>query len=69
MFWLMRHRAVWLGTPALASPKVRTPLEVVLDKQPLHLNERSGPEPIYDPEAILALIYTSGTTGSRRASR
>jgi long-subunit acyl-CoA synthetase (AMP-forming) len=21
------------------------------------------PEPIYDPDAVLALIYTSGTTG------
>ena len=59
---LVRHSA-------LPSPKVRTPLEVVLDKQPLHLNEGSGPEPIYDPDAILALIYTSGTTGRRKALR
>jgi acyl-CoA synthetase (AMP-forming)/AMP-acid ligase II len=47
----------------LPTPKVRPPLELVLDKQPLHLNEGIAPEPIYDPEAILALIYTSGTTG------
>ncbi len=53
---LVRHSA-------LATPKVRPPLEVVLDEQPLHLNDSPTPEPVYDPEAILALIYTSGTTG------
>ena len=53
---LVRHSA-------LASPTVRTRVEVVLDKQPLHLNESSAPESIYDPQATLALIYTSGTTG------
>ena len=53
---LVRHSA-------LAAPKVRPPLEVVLDQEPLHLDEGFGPDPIYDPDAILALIYTSGTTG------
>jgi len=35
----------------------------VLDEHPLEIQYGSCPDPIYDPEAILALIYTSGTTG------
>jgi len=37
--------------------------EVVLDQQHWDGREGSCPDPIYDPDAILALIYTSGTTG------
>jgi long-chain acyl-CoA synthetase len=47
----------------LPKPAVQLPWQVVLDEQPLHLRSDSCPDPIYDPEAILALIYTSGTTG------
>jgi len=35
----------------------------VLDEQPLNIQNDSCPDPVYDPQAILALIYTSGTTG------
>src|SRR5262249_15785647 len=44
-------------------PETRVRWEIVLDET--HLNGRNGscPDPLYDPEAILALIYTSGTTG------
>jgi acyl-CoA synthetase (AMP-forming)/AMP-acid ligase II len=35
----------------------------VLDQEPLEGPNDTGPDPCYDPEAILALIYTSGTTG------
>jgi long-chain acyl-CoA synthetase len=44
-------------------PKVPLTWERVLDKQPFILRDAAPPEPIYDPEAVLALIYTSGTTG------
>jgi acyl-CoA synthetase (AMP-forming)/AMP-acid ligase II len=53
---LVRHSS-------LPKPSVAIPWEVVLDEEPLHARGESCPEPIYDPEAILALIYTSGTTG------
>jgi long-subunit acyl-CoA synthetase (AMP-forming) len=36
---------------------------LVLDKEPVDLRSDSYPDPIYDPEAILALVYTSGATG------
>ena len=35
----------------------------MLDQEPLDVRSDSVPDPIYDPDAILALIYTSGTTG------
>jgi long-chain acyl-CoA synthetase len=35
----------------------------VLDQELLEVQSKSHPEPIYNPEAILALVYTSGTTG------
>jgi acyl-CoA synthetase (AMP-forming)/AMP-acid ligase II len=53
---LIRHSS-------LPVPTVKPPWELVLDKEPLDVQSDSHPEPIYDPEAILALIYTSGTTG------
>jgi len=53
---LVRHSS-------LPVPTVRLPWLRVLDKQPFELQNDSHPEPVYDPEAILALIYTSGTTG------
>ncbi len=42
---------------------VQLPWQLVLDEKPLHVKNGSCPDPVYDPEAILALIYTSGTTG------
>ena len=53
---LLRHSS-------LPKPTVPLQLQIVLDEKPLDLRNQSCPEPIYDPEAILALIYTSGTTG------
>src|SRR5262245_1844363 len=45
---------------SLPEPAVQLPLQVVLDKDPLHIESAAHPDPVYDPEAILALIYTSG---------
>jgi long-chain acyl-CoA synthetase len=53
---LVRHSS-------LPAPTVRLSWQRVLDEEPLDLRSDSCPNPIYDPEAILALIYTSGTTG------
>jgi long-chain acyl-CoA synthetase len=54
---LIRHSS-------LPSPTLRLGWEKVLDVDPLEIGSGgSAPEPIYDPEALLALIYTSGTTG------
>jgi long-chain acyl-CoA synthetase len=53
---LIRHSS-------LAVPTVKPSWELVLDQEPLDAQGDSHPEPIYDPEAILALVYTSGTTG------
>jgi long-chain acyl-CoA synthetase len=53
---LIRHSA-------LPAPTVQLPWELVLDEEPLQAPDASCPDPIYDPDAILALIYTSGTTG------
>jgi acyl-CoA synthetase (AMP-forming)/AMP-acid ligase II len=53
---LVRHSS-------LPNPKVQLPWQLVLDEQPLEVRNDSCPDPVYDPEAILALIYTSGTTG------
>jgi len=44
-------------------PTVELPWQVVLDKEPFAVSGDACPDPIYDPEAVLALIYTSGTTG------
>ena len=44
-------------------PTVRLSWELVLDKEPLSPSRQSAPDPIYDPDAVLALVYTSGTTG------
>jgi long-chain acyl-CoA synthetase len=53
---LIRHSS-------LPAPSVRVPWQRVLDLEPIHLPSVSPPEPIYDPQAALAMIYTSGTTG------
>jgi acyl-CoA synthetase (AMP-forming)/AMP-acid ligase II len=53
---LIRHSS-------LSIPAVKVPWQIVLDQEPLDLQGASFPDPIYDPNAILALIYTSGTTG------
>ena len=53
---LIRHSS-------LPVPTVQLPWQRVLDEEPLDVSGDSCPDPIYDPEAILALIYTSGTTG------
>jgi long-chain acyl-CoA synthetase len=48
---------------SLPKPGVQLPWQLVLDEQPLKVRNAPCPDPVYDPEAILALIYTSGTTG------
>ena len=53
---LIRH-------PSMAVPSVQLKWQLVLDEEPLDVARDSYPEPIYDPDAILALVYTSGTTG------
>jgi long-chain acyl-CoA synthetase len=53
---LVRHSS-------LPVPTVQLPWQRILDNQPFDLQNVSHPEPVYDPEAVLALIYTSGTTG------
>src|SRR5205809_3714583 len=53
---LIRHSS-------LLVPTVQVSWQVVLDHEPLDVQSDSIPDPIYDPNAILALIYTSGTTG------
>src|SRR5271168_745539 len=53
---LVRHSS-------LPKPAVQLPWQLVLDEQPLDVQNDSCPDPVYDPQAILALIYTSGTTG------
>src|SRR6266540_260545 len=53
---LIRHSS-------LPVPTVQVSWQVVLDQDPLDVQSDSIPDPIYDPNAILALIYTSGTTG------
>ena len=53
---LIRHSS-------LPAPTVKLSWELVLDQKRLEVQSDGHPEPIYDPEAILALVYTSGTTG------
>ena len=53
---LVRHSS-------LAKPEVQLPWQLVLDEQRLEVRNAPCPDPVYEPEAILALIYTSGTTG------
>jgi len=48
---------------SLSAPTVTPLWQRVLDQEPLLAQGNAHPDPIYDPEAILALIYTSGTTG------
>ena len=53
---LIRHSS-------LPVPTVQVSWQLVLDQEPLEVRSDSVADPIYDPDAILALIYTSGTTG------
>jgi acyl-CoA synthetase (AMP-forming)/AMP-acid ligase II len=53
---LIRHSS-------LPAPTVKLSWELVLDQEPLDVQGDIDSQPIYDPEAILAVIYTSGTTG------
>ena len=53
---LIRHSS-------LPIPTAQVSWQLVLDHDPLDVQSDSIPDPIYDPNAILALIYTSGTTG------
>jgi long-chain acyl-CoA synthetase len=53
---LVRHSS-------LPKPGVQLPWQIVLDEKTFDVRNESCPDPVYDPEAILALIYTSGTTG------
>src|SRR5580765_2984338 len=46
----------------LPKPAVQLSWQLVLDEK-VDVPNESCPDPVYDPEAILALIYTSGTTG------
>jgi acyl-CoA synthetase (AMP-forming)/AMP-acid ligase II len=48
---------------SLPQPTVHLPWQLLIDETPSDVRDESCPEPVYDPEAILALIYTSGTTG------
>src|SRR6202166_2570615 len=52
---------VWHSS--LPKPTVQLPWQIVVDEKPFDVRNGSYPDPVYDPEAILALIYTSGTTG------
>jgi long-chain acyl-CoA synthetase len=53
---LIRHSS-------LPTPTAQVSWQIELDQKPLDVHGASFPDPIYDPNAILALIYTSGTTG------
>jgi len=53
---LVRHSS-------LPRPTVQLPWQLVLDEKSLDVRNARCPDPVYDPEAILALIYTSGTPG------
>jgi long-chain acyl-CoA synthetase len=49
---------------SLPVPGVELSWQQVIDLEPLKIRTGPVPEPLYDPEAVLALIYTSGTTGA-----
>ena len=53
---LVRHSS-------LPRPAVQLQWQLVLDEKPFDVRNDPCPDPVYNPEAILALIYTSGTTG------
>jgi acyl-CoA synthetase (AMP-forming)/AMP-acid ligase II len=48
---------------SLPAPTTQLLWQRVLDEEPLDAADTSCSDPIYDPDATLALIYTSGTTG------
>lgn len=48
---------------SLPAPTVQPSFQLVADMSELDVAPDSHAEPIYDPDALLALIYTSGTTG------
>src|SRR6266567_836196 len=56
---LIRHSS-------LPVPTVPVSWQLLLDQEPLDVQSDSVPDPIYDPEAILALIYTSGNRPAER---
>ena len=59
-----RCKTARLDSPFVAAgPTAQVSWQLVLDQEPLEVRSDSVPDPIYDPDAILALIYTSGTTG------
>src|SRR6266576_1375498 len=53
---LIRHSS-------LPVPTAQVSWQLVLDQEPLDVQNDSIPDPLYGPNAILALLYTSGTTG------
>src|SRR2546429_4500486 len=53
---LVRHSS-------LPRPAAQLPWQLVLDEKPFDVRNDPCPDPVYNPETILALIYTSGTTG------
>src|SRR6266478_5926499 len=48
---------------SLPDPTAQVSWQLLLDEERIDVHSDSIPDPIYDPNAILALIYTSGTTG------
>ena len=59
----MPAREAWIRHSSLPVPTVQLSWQLVLDEEPLDVRGDSYPDPIYDPQAVLALVYTSGTTG------
>ena len=57
---LIRHSS-------LPAPTVKPSWELVLDREPLEVHSDRHPEPVYNPEATLALVYTSGTQAIPKA--
>jgi long-chain acyl-CoA synthetase len=53
---LVRHSS-------LPTPTVPMSWQLVLDQEPLEIQNDLPSSVVYDPDAVLALIYTSGTTG------
>src|SRR5438445_11029167 len=48
---------------SLPRPAAHLPWQLVLDETPVDVRNDPCPDPVYNPEATLALIYTSGPTG------
>jgi len=58
---LVRHSS-------LPKPAVQLPWQLVLDEEPLDVRNESCPDPVYDPEAILASSIPAVRRAGRRAS-